>query len=64
MQANAKTKMTKQQAKIIEQIARQHLRLETLETRNSDRLDFSDNAVWCLKAALEAAFNAGKQAAK
>lgn len=43
-------------------IARKHLGLETLETRNSDSLDFSDQAVWALKAALEAAFEAGRQA--
>lgn len=44
-------------------IARQHLNLETLATRNSDSLDFSDQAVWQIKAALEAAYRAG-QAAK
>ena len=41
------------------QIARQHLDIETLERRWSDRLDFHDVAVWCLRDALEAAFNAG-----
>ena len=40
-------------------IAQKHLRIETLETRHSDRLDFHDTAVWCLKDALEAAFKAG-----
>ncbi len=40
-------------------IAQKHLRIETLETRHSDRLDFHDTAVWCLKEALEAAFQAG-----
>jgi hypothetical protein len=33
--------------------------IETLETRRSDSLDFHDVAVWCLRDALEAAFNAG-----
>jgi len=46
----------------IELIAEQHLRLETLETRNSDGLDFSDQAVWSIKAALEAAYEAGRRA--
>ncbi len=50
------------------QIAQQHLDVETLETRRSDRLDFHDLAVWSLKAALEAAYQAGveqgRQAAK
>jgi hypothetical protein len=46
----------------IDAIAAEHLRLETLETRNSDGLDFSDQAVWSLKAALEAAYEAGRAA--
>jgi hypothetical protein len=40
-------------------IAKEHLRLETLETRRSDSLDFHEHAVWCIRAALEAAFLAG-----
>jgi hypothetical protein len=35
------------------------LGIETLETRRSDSLDFHDVAVWCVRDALEAAFNAG-----
>ena len=50
---------------LLTQIAQQHLRIETLETRKSDGLDFHDVAVWCLRDALEAAFNAGvEQASK
>lgn len=49
---------------IIEALAEQHLRLETLETRNSDSLDFSDQAVWSIKAALQAAYEAGAAAAR
>lgn len=37
--------------------------IDTLETQRSDRLDFHDVAVWSLKAALEAAYQAGQQAA-
>lgn len=33
---------------------------ETLETQNSDSLDFKDVAVWSVKAALLAAYNLGK----
>ena len=44
-------------------IAAEHFRLETLETRNSDRLDFHDVAVWAIRAALEAAYAAGVAAA-
>ena len=44
---------------ILTLIAQKHLGIETLQTRNSDSLDFHDTAVWCLKDALEAAFKAG-----
>lgn len=50
--------------KTLAEIAARHLDLETLETRNSDGLDFSDQAVWSIKAALEAAYAAGMAAAK
>ena len=44
---------------ILTLIAHKHLGIETLETRNTDRLDFYDCAVWCIRDALEAAFKAG-----
>lgn len=47
---------------LLQQIALDHLFVETLETRNSDSLDFHDVSVWAIKAALNAAFDAGKQA--
>ncbi|KWN80917.1 DUF6900 domain-containing protein [Burkholderia ubonensis] len=40
-------------------IARKHLQLDTLQTRYSDRLDFHDCAVWVIRDALQAAFDAG-----
>jgi len=46
----------------LEEIARRHLGLETLATRNSDSLDFHDMAVWSMRAALEAAYEAGRRA--
>lgn len=46
------------------QIAQQHLRIETLTERKSDSLDFHDVSVWGIKAALEAAYEAGKKARK
>lgn len=49
---------------IFTQIAKQHLNLETLEERKSDSLDFKEVAVWNVKAALEAAFEAGKLSAR
>ncbi len=45
-------------------IAKQHFNIDTLETRKSDSLDFHDVAVWCVRDALEAAYEAGKAAAK
>ena len=44
---------------LLTQIEQSKLGIETLETRKSDSLDFHDVAVWCLRDALEAAFNAG-----
>lgn len=44
---------------LLTQIAQNKLGIETLETRKSDSLDFHDVAVWCLRDALDAAFNAG-----
>ena len=46
-------------------IAQKHFpNIETLETRNSDGLDFHDVAVWAIRDALEAAYAAGQAAAK
>lgn len=45
----------------LDQIARQILGLETLETRSSDRLDFHDLNVASIKAALLAAYQAGQK---
>jgi len=47
---------------IIATIAKEHLSFHTLETRRSDSLDFREVAVWCVKAALEAAYKAGFEA--
>ncbi|MFU8778998.1 MAG: DUF6900 domain-containing protein [Roseovarius sp.] len=46
------------------EIAQRQFRIETLETRNRDRLDFHDVAVWSIRAALEEAFEAGRRAAE
>ena len=50
-------KMEKETARIAKEI----LRIETLETRRSDELDFYDRAVWNIKAALEEAYKAGQK---
>ena len=60
--------MTKQAAQTLDQqmqqIALDHLFIETLETRTSDRMDFHEASVWGVKSALMAAYEAGRQAAK
>ena len=50
--------------KELERIARDELSLDTLDTRNSDSLDFSDQAVWQIKKALQQAFEAGVKFAR
>lgn len=47
--------------KELEKIAAEILRIETLETRNMDELDFHEVSVWGIKAALEAAYEAGRK---
>lgn len=42
-------------------IAKEHLNLETLEKRRCG-LDFQEQAVWTIEAALKAAYEAGKAA--
>ena len=51
------------EALLLEIAAKHFHSIETLETRNSDRLDFHDVAVWAIRAALEAANAAGLAAA-
>ena len=46
---------------LLTDIAKKHLNIETLETRNSDSLDFHDVAVWCIKDALKSSYEAGLQ---
>jgi len=47
--------------RLLNQIAAEHLYIDTLATRNSDSLDFHEVSVWGLKEALQAAFTAGQQ---
>ncbi|HAI12369.1 MAG TPA: hypothetical protein DCM28_11740 [Phycisphaerales bacterium] len=46
----------------INEIAQRILGIDTLETRKSDSLDFHEVAIWNIKEALEAAFEAGRKA--
>lgn len=50
--------------KTLEKIALDHFFIDTLETRNSDSLDFHEVSVWAVKSALEAAYRAGLEAAQ
>ena len=54
----------KSKAEILTTIAQEHLNFETLEERKSDSLDFKDVGVLNVKAALEAAYAAGRASAK
>jgi len=48
---------------ILEAIAREMLGIETLATRNSDRLDFHEVSVWSLLEALRLAYSSGYEQA-
>jgi hypothetical protein len=61
MTIETKAKPTAPEALILE-IAIKQFFVETLETRNSDQLDFHDVAVWAMRAALEDAFETGRRA--
>ena len=58
-----KTKPPSSTEQQLQKLALDHLFIETMETRHSDRLDFHDVSVWGIKSALEAAFEAGRKAA-
>ena len=49
---------------LLTRIAQEHLFIETLETRNSDSMDFHDVSVWGVKEALLAAYQAGLAASQ
>ena len=52
-------KTAQQLDQLLARIALDHLFIETLETRNRDRLDFHDVSVWAVQSALVAAYQAG-----
>lgn len=64
MSRRTKTDPTAARDVLILEIAQRQFHLETLETRNWDRLDFHDVAVWAIRAALEEAFEAGRAAGR
>jgi hypothetical protein len=64
MPRRTKTDPTAQRDALLLEIARRQFHIETLETRNWDRLDFHDVAVWAIRTALEEAFEAGQAAGR
>ena len=50
--------------KQLSEIARQHMRIGTLEARHSDGLDFHEVSVWGVKSALHAAYDLGRKASR
>jgi hypothetical protein len=62
MPRRTKTNPNAQRDDLLLEIAQRQFRIETLETRNWDGLDFHDVAVWALRAALEETFDAGRSA--
>lgn len=57
--AKRKTTSTRERDALLEGIARNVLRMETLETRKSDSLDFHELAVWTIRQALVMAYDSG-----
>lgn len=51
---------TQARDQLLQRIAAEHLFVETMETRNSDRLDFYDVSVWGIRQALIDAYEAGR----
>ncbi|SIS92017.1 DUF6900 domain-containing protein [Phaeovulum vinaykumarii] len=58
MTTTAKPTSTAPEALMLD-IAKRHFFVETLDTRNSDGLDFHEVAVWAMRTALEEAYAAG-----
>ncbi|WP_323037702.1 DUF6900 domain-containing protein [Pararhodobacter sp.] len=60
--ASRKANPTAARDALIFDIAQRRFFIETLETRNRDRLDFHNVAVWAIRHALEEAYEAGRRA--
>jgi len=56
--------MQKSIEQILSTIAEEKLSIETLETRDSDELDFYEVSVWGIKAALNQAYEQGRASKK
>lgn len=64
--AATQERATREQAReaAVSAVALKHLNIAELATRNADQLDFHSLAVWQVKAALQAAFEAGARQAQ
>lgn len=58
------TRNMRTRARELESIAKAKLGVDTLEARNSDRLDFHDLGVVSIREALEFAYEAGREAGR
>jgi hypothetical protein len=58
------SKTTDKAETLVEEIAKKHLGIETLEERKSDSLDFHELSVWQIRAALLEAYEAGRREQK
>ena len=58
-----KTQMTERDRTLL-QIASDRFGITTLEARGTDALDFHDCAVWNIRLALQAAYEAGRKASR
>ena len=54
------TKLTKKETDSLAAMACEVLYLETLETRNSDFLDFHEHAVWQIEDVIRRAYEMGR----
>lgn len=60
-QFNSISEGTKSSDSVLSKIAKDILNIDSLETRNSDDVDFKEVSVWGLKKALKLAYRAGKK---
>jgi hypothetical protein len=51
------------QEQILQIVKNNFYGIDTIETRNSDSLDFHDTAIWCIRSAIENAYKIGYQQA-
>ncbi|RUS67769.1 hypothetical protein CUZ56_00246 [Saezia sanguinis] len=63
-QSSKQSSVSADQDKTILQIAKKYFRVETLESRGLDGLDFYEVPVWSIQSALTDAYNAGQDSVR